>query len=468
MQHSLINLATAGLLLCTTFFAWSTLQYLGDHDWALPALPSTGSSTIDNALLTKNQELEQALEAARASVADVLLAATAAPSGPMAHPVDAPFMQEKPVQEEATQNAKCFAYVFYATANTYACSALVNIHRLQRVLNATTPIHVIASSDVSDSYISAFNESDVTVHIEQSPELKGDAGGYYHDCLLKLVAFRMHLLDPTLTRVLAFDADQLILKNLDHLFTGLPNVDLAAPRAYWLAKDFLASTFLMINLSDRLWKTVKTALDTIDFNKFDMDLINDLLGDEVMMLSGEYVTLNSHWEDWNLPRWYHPSSTLNMTTVEMLNKLPKSGLGSNKRQTENSPVDGSEAVAQSIAGKPDGNAQVPRAGHTLTMVPPMQSRQPATPPRPPEPGPAWDTTPSPRFPVNHPLTLELYRLQETAAVIHFTAQGKPWAKEPSMVQAWRPDAHPILADQFQVWRETAARVCPNGIPGGMN
>ena len=172
----------------------------------------------------------------------------------------------------------------------------MNIHRLQHILNTSLPIHVLASTDVSESHVNAMKTSNATVHIQKPPPLPETDGGYYQHCLLKLLAFKMHTLSPGLKRVLAFDADQLIMKNMDYLFEGLPAVDLAAPRAYWLAEEFLASTFMMINLSDRLWETINNALATMESNKFDMDLINEQLGDTVMMLSGEYATLNSHWE----------------------------------------------------------------------------------------------------------------------------------------------------------------------------
>lgn len=200
-----------------------------------------------------------------------------------------------------------FAYLFYATSDAYACSALVNIHRLRK-LKAKYPIHVLVSSEVGEAYIKSFATFDVPVHIQDVPHLAQGSDAYYKNCLLKLLAFKMHILSPGLRRVLAFDADQLVLKNLDHLFTGLPQVDLAAPRAYWLSKDFLSSTFLLISLSDRLWTTVQAALESIQPGKYDMDLMNDLFGNTVIMLSGEYVTVNSHWEDWNLPDWFHPSN----------------------------------------------------------------------------------------------------------------------------------------------------------------
>jgi len=103
------------------------------------------------------------------------------------------------------------------------------------------------------------------------------------------------------------DADQLILRSLDSLFE-LPDVDLAAPRAYWIGKDAIASTLLLITLSDRLWDTVSKGMQDMKTGFYDMDLVNKLLGDTVLMLPGTYVTLNSHFEDWNMPKWYHPES----------------------------------------------------------------------------------------------------------------------------------------------------------------
>ena len=170
-----------------------------------------------------------------------------------------------------------FAYAFYATTDSYACGALVNMNRLQR-LQTRYPVHILASSGVSQDYLDAFTAHGAVVHIEEAPPLSGGGGGYYNDCLLKLLAFKLHQLSPGLRRVLAFDSDQLIMQNLDHLFTGLPAVDLASPRAYWLAKDFLASTFMVIDLSDRLWEAVNSALSSAGYNEFDMDIINKLLG----------------------------------------------------------------------------------------------------------------------------------------------------------------------------------------------
>lgn len=137
--------------------------------------------------------------------------------------------------------------------------------------------------------------------------------------------------------------------------------------------------------------------------------MHTLLGDTVMMLSGEYATLNSHWEDWTLPSWYHPvDPRLTLTSVALWNDL----------STQHSNRD--DSSSPSIAA-------------------------------------------SPRFPLSHPLTAELYRLQDSAAVIHFTAVGKPWSLPPGLIQRAKPDAHPGLAAQMELWRSIAEMVCPGAI-----
>ncbi|RMY71114.1 hypothetical protein D0863_05364 [Hortaea werneckii] len=500
------NLATGVLIICTALVLWTGLQYMNGDVWdhhrehlQPPARMTRPMPTPDGDVEYKNQQFEQPSQDALEGLASVGARPTA-----VFH--SASSLQEEldsPTRSKADPASKGFAYAFYATSDSYACSALVNIHRLQHELESKLPIHMLVSDGVSSPYIQAFEAAGVFVHHEQTPKLKSSMiGSYYEDCLLKLLAFKLHALDPRVKRVLALDSDQLVMHNLDHLFAGLPEVDLAAPRAYWLSRDFLASTFMMISLSDRLWKTVEDALDTISYDKFDMDLINDLLGDTVMMLSGEYVTLNSHWEDWNLPKWYHPTQELNMTTIEIINSLAGTNTGIGKRQL------GSEGIP-SPALDAGQAAELPRppisgAPPPLAMIPPPTPPEPSEHPMPklwdaqqpsiahaalasgtqqPHPVPSFlndhphsqpqpslpsgpEDMSTPRFPASHPFTQELYNLQDAAAVIHFTAQGKPWARTVELIRAARPDAHPALAAQFELWREIAERVCPGGVPRG--
>jgi hypothetical protein len=196
-----------------------------------------------------------------------------------------------------------FAYVFYATNDNYACSALVNVHRLQTLLHTPSRIILLATSSVSEPFLTAFRTRNVTIINHEAPPLAHGSVGYYQDVLLKLVSFNMRHFEPSLRRIIVLDADQLILKPLDDLF-GLPAVDVAAPRAYWLGKEAASSTFLLVSLSERLWRRIERAMNEIQSDKYDMDLINDVLGWELMLLPGHYAAINSHWEVNDIPPWF--------------------------------------------------------------------------------------------------------------------------------------------------------------------
>lgn len=315
-----------------------------------------------------------------------------------------------------------FAYIFYATSDAYACSALVNIHQLQK-LGSTVPIHVLASEGVSKPYIDAFATAGVTAHIEMTPKLPLQPGHYYEDCLLKLVVFKMHTLDASLRRVLLFDSDQLILKHFDNLFSNIPPVDLAAPRAYWLqTKDAVfSSAFMLINLSDRLWGKVNNTFPTSekDFGgaepKVDMDILNDVLGDTATVLSGEYVTLNSHWETWDLPDWYHPED----------------------RHNSSHPHSDSPVRKASRLRRPTGPIVRPLDDDQVSIA---------------------------KVDVSYPEDSDIYKdlaeLYEYAPIIHFTALGKPWMYTEEDVVQQRQNAHPAFAQQFGHWRNVSGQVCP--------
>ncbi len=129
-----------------------------------------------------------------------------------------------------------YAYLFDATSDPYACSLLVNIELL-RSLRSTLAVHVLVSSDVGHNFAQSLRELGAGVDLQKCSRIAEDARSYYKDCLLKLLAFKMYKIVPGLERVLVLDSDQLILRKLYSMFEGLPEIDLAAPRAYWLAKD---------------------------------------------------------------------------------------------------------------------------------------------------------------------------------------------------------------------------------------
>lgn len=262
-----------------------------------------------------------------------------------------------------------YAYVFYATSNAYACSALVNIHRLRTMFNSKMPIILLASSGVSDLAVSEMKRNGVEVIRDEPPPVVPGGSMYYSGVLLKLRALRLHQIKPRLKRIQIFDADQLIMKSPESLFE-LPSVDVAAPLAYWLEPTVVTTSLLVVNLSEELWRIVNDAIHHIKKDEYDMDLVNQVLMKRLMILPGRYCTLNSHWEALDVPGWF-------------------------------------------------GNA-------TETV---------------------------------HATNEELVDLYEKAEILHFTAVGKPWSVKVRDITLFSPKAHPLLKEQFKLWKKSAKDVC---------
>jgi hypothetical protein len=447
-----------------------------------------------------------------------------------------------------------YGYVFYATADEYACAALLNIKRLRGPFRTRHQIHVLATSTVSEGYLNAFKSLGAIVTIQTPPPLGEGGIPYYDGCLLKLISFRMHQIQPTLSRILVLDADQLILRSLDSLFE-LPDVDLAAPRAYWIGKDAFASTFLLITLGDRLWEKVNEGMKNIQGDVYDMDLVNQLFAETVMMLPGSYITLNSHFEDWNMPNWYRPEEKNRKTNLldekkeediadlwEAINVIVENsdepiGIGGTqalhqKRQLEEAvPRNDMESARNNVihptTSEPDGSIVETVAPTALPGIDGATSSSSSETLRVQETGMALpthdvlekvdlnllahnsnntDSTPKlmdenalpstsepqsleatisqeinaqatqtaeaakpsepvlpPPFPYNqdnHPLRNDLYDLYRTAFVLHYTAIGKPWMYSVNEVKEMKPQAHPALYEQFELWRWEAIHLCP--------
>ena len=394
-----------------------------------------------------------------------------------------------------------YAYVFYATMETYACSVLVNIERLQNVLHTRHRIFVLVSPDVPAVYIQAFQRRHVTVSIQTPPELAEGSSYYYHDCLLKMLAFKMHRIEPSIKKVIALDSDQLIMQNLDHLFESSVQVDLAAPRAYWIARDVITTAFMLISLSDQLWETVEHAMKTIKTDKYDMDLIQDLLADTVMMLPGSFVTLNSHWEDWNLPKWFHTTETKrnvtqgntpnNRTSANAPSVLPEIAIkrdlshsphseappsrqpqGAEEEQIRATSGDIFSYLDTPVKASPPSEADDDSIRSAYGSPPPTEYHEIAGNRIDYEAQPPFDaedqielkfqySTPAQKQQL--PLFKALYDLASAVSVLHFSGLGKPWTYTVAQVAEERPGSHPLFVEQFRIWRETALRVCPAGV-----
>ncbi|PNS20954.1 hypothetical protein CAC42_2885 [Sphaceloma murrayae] len=382
-----------------------------------------------------------------------------------------------PVMGDPAAANSPYAFVFYATEDAYACGVLINIDRLQKGFKTKYRIFVLITRDLSKSYRDALASRNVTVSLQNPPKMPASAAQYYVNCLVKLYTFKMHHIDPSLRRVLVIDSDQLILQNLDHLFTGLPEVDLAAPRAYWIDKgtNVLSSTFMLINLSERLWGRIDAAMKHIGPDKYDMDIINDELGDTALVLPGKYVTINSHWETWELPKWYHEEEDFKNVEIEQPATIDA-----------NAEIAGEKV--DEVAGHAGHNFHPPpenagrhwkRLGLPLSELSEEEKLEKGMIPKPvlrrPRLGGAEGegdrvgekevTADELALPAKEERKLykELYQLYPTAVVLHFYALGKPWNWPLDNVLASRKEAHPVFYQQFKEWRSAAMESCPKGL-----
>ncbi|KIW43397.1 uncharacterized protein PV06_04505 [Exophiala oligosperma] len=357
------------------------------------------------------------------------------------------------------------AYVFYATSNLYACSAMVNVHRLTRLFQTPHPIYMLVSRAVSASYTRKFRDSyNVTVLVHEPPQLHDGAAPYYQDVMLKLLAFGLNNLTTTIAtegaahhrkieRVIVMDADVLVLRSLDGLFEKIGDaegIDVAAPHAYWLGqgqrqqrqtkamdadengkeRKGVTSAMMVINLSDTLWGRMEGALDRVRggdrVEVYDMDLINEEFfgagvgntmggGGVGMVLPGSYCTLNSHWEVQDLPSWSKFSGfeggSRSSSSLKKSQRLSTDG-GVDTRNHGNHSV-----TLDGTSSGDDGDRG---------LVDPLTSL-----------------------------------FHEEAYLLHFTAMGKPWSVTVQNVHQSRPEAHPLFAQQFLLWRRAAKYVCPS-------
>lgn len=346
-----------------------------------------------------------------------------------------------------------YAYVFYATEAEYACSVLINIDRLNNVFHTKHRIIVLVKPTVSSGYLSRFTAQNATVVPYEPPPLHDNDVPYYADVLLKLVGFRLHQFIPSLKRVLILDSDQLILQSLDHVFY-FPAVDLAAPRAHWQGTFGFTSAFLLVSLSDRLWNRIELALHSINHDIFDMDLLNRMFAETVMILPGDYCTLNSEWETNSIPKWWQgsePPRELSWTPRRKLPPAPdpppieippslQGPLSTNNTSDLSEPDQ--VLLSEYCNATVRREAIIQAARDAVEVVHKDQVRKDELRER----GKRLSTT--------------LEDVYKEVKVMHYTAFGKPWQKYLEEVKRKRPDAHPLFAKGFEVWRMKAAEICP--------
>ena len=346
-----------------------------------------------------------------------------------------------------------YAYVFYATQAEYACSVLINIERLTSIFHTQHRIIVLVKPTISSEYLSRFTAQNATVIPYEPPPLHDNANPYYSDVLLKLVAFRLHQYIPSLARVLILDSDQIILQSLDHVFS-LPATDLAAPRAYWLGSSQFTSAFLLVSLSDRLWNRMDLGLKKIKHDTFDMDLLNSMFAETVMLLPGDYCTLNSQWETNSIPNWWQgsepprnpswrPSRKLPPTPDPPPIEIPSSLRGSLSNNETRHLSEDDEILLKGYQNATAAREMKIKMARDAVEVVHMKQVQ-------------KDEVKERRIRLSTVLE-DVYR---DVKVMHYTAFAKPWSKNLREVKSGRPDAHPLFAKGFKMWRTKAAEICP--------
>ena len=348
-----------------------------------------------------------------------------------------------------------YAFVFYATKAEYACSVLVNIDRLNSIFQTKHRIIVLVKPTISSEYLSRFTAQNATVIPYEPPPLYDNDDPYYTDVLLKLVGFRLHQYIPSLKRILILDSDQIILQSLDHVFS-LPAADLAAPRAYWKGTFGFTSAFLLVSLSDRLWDRIDLALHTIKDDTFDMDLLNQMFAETVMLLPGDYCTLNSQWEINSIPTWWQgsepprdpswrPSRKLPPTPDPPMIEVPASlngALATNKTsKLSESDRFLLHRYRQATAAR---EMKIQAARDAVDEAHKEQVKKDEIKER------------------GIRLKMVLEDVYNDVKVMHYTALAKPWQKYLEEVKKGRPAAHPLFALGFEVWRTKAAEICPWG------
>ena len=198
------------------------------------------------------------------------------------------------------------------------------------------------------------------------------------------------------------------------------------------------------------------ALQTIKHSIFDMDLLNKMFAETVMLLPGDYCTLNSEWETNNIPKWWQgsepprdpawkPSRKLPPTPDPLPIEVPPSLKG--PLSTNNTSILSATdqvLLAEYRNATARREAKIQEARDAVEAVHKEQ---------------VWKDELKER---GKRLGTTLEDLYMDVKVMHYTALGKPWQRRLAEVKKARPDAHPLFAKGFEVWRTRAAEICPWG------
>jgi FkbM family methyltransferase len=192
-----------------------------------------------------------------------------------------------------------YAYVFYATNDTYAIAVLVFVRLLRRLGIRDDVDIVVLHLRLSRSIVAKMRKLGmVTLMV---PELGRGHHRHYKDCFVKLRSFQLSDYD----RVVYVDADAVPLKSLDDLLALPFDGAVAAPSAYWLPQPSWTSALMVVRPSRAHWNRVKRSLALASEKRSnDMDFVNREFGAEIRTLPRDVFCLNSEWEDVDQPTFF--------------------------------------------------------------------------------------------------------------------------------------------------------------------
>ena len=191
------------------------------------------------------------------------------------------------------KNGKGFAYVFYATDDRYAVSALVAVWQLKKLKAPEGIKFVLLHLNLAEKILSAFRRLNVV--LIQCKPLPYISCNYYRHCLIKLNVLSLTQYE----RVLFLDADAMPMQTMAELFTLEFEEEIAAPRCWWLKRG-VTSILLVVKPSAHLLSRVSKYFPAANRHGFfDMDIINEEFvyrNDHLHLLHPRYGCLNSVWE----------------------------------------------------------------------------------------------------------------------------------------------------------------------------
>lgn len=201
---------------------------------------------------------------------------------------------------------------------------------------------------------------------------------------------------------------------------------------------------------------MERALETIKDDTFDMDLLNNMFGETVMVLPGDYCTLNSEWETNTIPKWWQGAEPPRDPSWKPSRKLPptpdpppiavppslQGPLSTNNTKNLSEPDQVLLSAYRNATGRREAMIQAAR-----NAVEEVHKQQ------------VWKDELKER---GKRLGTTLEDVYREVKVMHYTALGKPWQKYLEEVEKARPDAHPLFAKGFEEWRVKAAEICPWG------